>query len=48
MFRKIIESSKTQIIYTALLILSVALTFNVFFFAKNTSALRVPGLAVSF
>ena len=48
MFRKIIESSKTQIIYAALLILSVALTFNVFIFAKNTAALRVPGLAVSF
>lgn len=48
MFRKIIESSKTQIIYAALLILSVALTFNIFFFVKNTEALRVPGLAVSF
>ena len=47
MFRKIIERSKTQIIYTTFLILSVALTFNVFFFVKNTEALRVPGLAVS-
>ena len=26
----------------------MALTFNVFFFVKNTAALRVPGLAVSF
>lgn len=48
MFKKIIEKSKTQIIYTTFLILSVALTFNVFFFVKNTEALRVPGLAVSF
>lgn len=47
MFRKIIEKSKTQIIYNTLLILSVALTFNVFFFVKNTEALRVPALAVS-
>lgn len=47
MFRKIIESFKTQIIYTTFLILSVALTFNVFFFVKNTEALRVPALAVS-
>ena len=47
MFRKIIERSKTQIIYTTFLILSVALTFNVFFFVKNTAALRVPALAVS-
>ena len=47
MLRKIIERSKTQIIYTTLLILSVALTFNVFFFVKNTEALRVPALAVS-
>ena len=48
MFRKIFEKSRTQIIYTTFLILSVALTFNVFFFVKNTEALRVPGLAVSF
>ncbi len=48
MFRKIIEKSKTQIIHTALLTFLVALTFNVFFFVKNTEALRVPGLAVSF
>ena len=48
MFRKIIEKSKTQIIHTALLTFLVALTFNVFFFVKNTAALRVPGLAVSF
>ena len=48
MFRKIIEKSKTQIIHTALLTFLVALTFNAFFFAKNTEALRVPGLAVSF
>lgn len=48
MFRKIIERSKTQIIYTALLTFLVALTFNIFFFVKNTAALRVPGLAVSF
>ena len=47
MFRKIIERSKTQIIYTALLTFLVALTFNAFFFAKNTEALRVPALAVS-
>lgn len=47
MFRKIIEKSKTQIIHTALLTLLVALTFNVFFFVKNTEALRVPALAVS-
>ncbi len=47
MFRKIIERSKTQITYAAFLILSVALTFNVFFFVKNTEALRVPALAVS-
>ena len=47
MLRKIIERSKTQIVYTTLLILSVALTFNVFFFVKNTEALRVPVLAVS-
>ena len=48
MFKKIIEKSKTQIIHTALLTFLVALTFNVFFFVKNTAALRVPGLAVSF
>lgn len=48
MFRKIIEKSKTQIIHTTLLIFLVALTFNAFFFVKNTEALRVPGLAVSF
>ena len=48
MFKKIIEKSKTQIIHTALLTFLVALTFNAFFFAKNTEALRVPGLAVSF
>ena len=48
MFRKIIEKSKTQIIHTALLTFLVALTFNAFFFAKNTEALRVPGIAVSF
>ena len=48
MFKKIIEKSKTQIIHTALLTFLVALTFNVFFFVKNTEALRVPGLAVSF
>lgn len=48
MFRKIIERSKTQIIHTALLTFFVAPTFNVFFFAKNTEALRVPALAVSF
>ena len=48
MFRKIIEKSKTQIIHTALLTFLVALTFNAFFFAKNTEALRVPALAVSF
>ena len=48
MFRKIIEKSKTQIIHTALLTFLVALTFNAFFFVKNTEALRVPGLAVSF
>ena len=47
MFRKIIEKSKTQIIHTALLTFLVALTFNAFFFAKNTEALRVPALAVS-
>lgn len=48
MFRKIIEKSKTQIIHTALLTFLVALTFNAFFFVKNTEALRAPGLAVSF
>lgn len=48
MFKKIIEKSKTQIIHTALLTFLVALTFNIFFFVKNTEALRVPGLAVSF
>lgn len=48
MFKKIIEKSKTQIIHTTLLTFLVALTFNVFFFVKNTEALRVPGLAVSF
>lgn len=48
MFRKIIEKSKTQIIHTALLTFLVALTFNAFFFVKNTEALRVPALAVSF
>lgn len=48
MFRKIIEKSKTQIIHTTLLTFLVALTFNAFFFAKNTEALRVPGIAVSF
>ena len=48
MFKKNIEKSKTQIIHTALLTFLVALTFNVFFFVKNTEALRVPGLAVSF
>ena len=48
MFIKIIERSKTQIIHTALLTFLVALTFNAFFFVKNTEALRVPGLAVSF
>jgi bacterial surface protein 26-residue repeat protein (3 repeats) (fragment) len=48
MFRKIIERSKTQIIHTALLTFLVALTFNAFFFVKNTEALRVPALAVSF
>ena len=47
MFKKIIEKSKTQIIYTTLLTFLVALTFNVFFFVKNTEALRVPALAVS-
>lgn len=47
MFRKIIEKSKTQIIHAALLTFLVALTFNVFFFVKNTEALRVPALAVS-
>ena len=47
MFRKIIEKSKTQIIHTALLTFLVALTFNAFFFVKNTAALRVPALAVS-
>lgn len=47
MFRKIIEKSKTQIIHTTLLTFLVALTFNVFFFVKNTEALRVPALAVS-
>ena len=47
MFRKIIETSKTQIIRTTLLTFLVALTFNVFFFVKNTEALRVPALAVS-
>lgn len=47
MFRKIIERSKTQIIHTALLTFLVALTFNAFFFVKNTEALRVPALAVS-
>ncbi len=48
MFKKNIEKSKTQIIHTALLTFLVALTFNIFFFVKNTAALRVPGLAVSF
>lgn len=48
MFRKIIERSKTQIIRITLLTFLVALTFNAFFFVKNTEALRVPGLAVSF
>ena len=48
MFKKNIEKSKTQIIHTALLTFLVALTFNAFFFVKNTEALRVPGLAVSF
>ena len=48
MFKKNIEKSKTQIIHTALLTFLVALTFNIFFFVKNTEALRVPGLAVSF
>ena len=48
MFKKIIEKSKTQIIHTALLTFLVALTFNIFFFVKNTEALRVPGLAVFF
>ena len=48
MFRKVIERSKTQIIRTTLLTFLVALTFNAFFFVKNTEALRVPGLAVSF
>ena len=48
MFRKIIEKSKTRIIHATLLIFSVALTFNAFFFTKNTEALRVPALAVSF
>ena len=48
MFRKNIERSKTQIIYTALVTFFVALSFNIFFFVKNTEALRVPGLAVSF
>lgn len=48
MFKKIIEKSKTQIIHTTLLTFLVALTFNIFFFVKNTAALRVPGLAVSF
>lgn len=47
MFRKIIERSKTQIIRITLLTFLVALTFNVFFFVKNTEALRVPTLAVS-
>ena len=47
MFRKIIERSKTQIIHTTLLTFLVALTFNAFFFVKNTEALRVPALAVS-
>lgn len=48
MFKKNIEKSKTQIIHTALLTFLVALTFNIFFFVKNTEALRVPSLAVSF
>ena len=48
MFKKNIEKSKTQIIHTALLTFLVALTFNIFFFVKNTEALRVPGLTVSF
>lgn len=48
MFRKIIERSKTQIIRITLLTFLVALTFNAFFFVKNTEALRVPALAVSF
>lgn len=48
MFRKIIEKSKTQIIHTALLTFLVVLAFNAFFFVKNTEALRVPALAVSF
>ena len=48
MFKKNIEKSKTQIIHTALLTFLVALTFNAFVFVKNTEALRVPGLAVSF
>lgn len=48
MFKQIIKILKLPIFQSISLVLLVVLNFNVFFFVKNTEALRVPGLAVSF
>lgn len=48
MFKQIIKILKLPIFQSISLVLLLVLNFNVFFFVKNTAALRVPGLAVSF
>ncbi len=47
MFKQIIKILKLPIFQSISLVLLIALNFNVFFFVKNTEALRVPALAVS-
>ena len=47
MIKQITKTFKTQITQSIYLILLVALSFNVFLLTKNTTALRVPALAVS-
>lgn len=48
MFKQIIKILKLPIFQSISLVLLLVLNFNIFFFVKNTEALRVPGLAVSF
>ena len=48
MIKRIIKTLKTPIFQGISLVLFAALNFNVLLFVKNTTALRVPGLAVSF
>ena len=47
MFKQVIKILKSPIFQSISLVLLVALNFNVLLFVKNTTALRVPALAVS-